>query len=211
MFCVEKLPFGWSVSGPMGGLGCSERVLWLEDAFGLDGQRPDRRIGMFRECFVVRSCLFSDRSAFRWSDLDVQTVFCGEQLPFGWSVSGPIGGLGGTDSVLWCEAAFWLVEQRPDGWIDIFRECFVAYSRFWPVGQWSDKRMGIFRQCVVVSSCLLDGRSPVRRADWDVQKLFCGAKLPFGWLDNGPMGGLRYSERVFFREQLLLAGRSVVR
>jgi hypothetical protein len=27
-FCGEQLPFGWSVSGPMGGLGCSDSVLW---------------------------------------------------------------------------------------------------------------------------------------------------------------------------------------
>jgi hypothetical protein len=28
VFCGEQLPFGWSVSGPMGGLGCSDNVLW---------------------------------------------------------------------------------------------------------------------------------------------------------------------------------------
>jgi hypothetical protein len=27
MFCGERLPFGWSVSGPMSGLGCSSNVV----------------------------------------------------------------------------------------------------------------------------------------------------------------------------------------
>jgi hypothetical protein len=34
-------------------------------------------------------------------DCDVQTVFIVEQLPFGWSVSGPMGGLGYSDIVFW--------------------------------------------------------------------------------------------------------------
>jgi hypothetical protein len=34
---------------------------------------------MFRQCFVVSSCLLAGRSAVRWADWDVQTVFCGEQ------------------------------------------------------------------------------------------------------------------------------------
>jgi hypothetical protein len=79
---------------------------------------------MFRQCFVVSSCLLAGRSTIRWAEWDVQTVFCGEQLAFGcsdsgrmgglgfsmfcgeqlffgWSVSGPMGGLGCSDSVLW--------------------------------------------------------------------------------------------------------------
>jgi hypothetical protein len=80
---------------------------------------------MFRQCFVLSSCLLAGRSAVRWADWDVQTVFCGEQLllagrsavrwedwdiqtvffgeqlPFGWSVSPPMCGLGCSDSVLW--------------------------------------------------------------------------------------------------------------
>jgi hypothetical protein len=78
---------------------------------------------MFRQCFVVISCLLSGRSAIRWAEWDVQTVFCGElvafecsvsgrmgglgcsvfcgeQLPFGRSVSGPVSGLGCSASVL---------------------------------------------------------------------------------------------------------------
>jgi hypothetical protein len=56
---------------------------------------------MFRQCVVVISCLLFGRSAVRRVDLDVQTVFCGEQLTFGRSVSGPMGGLVYSDSVLW--------------------------------------------------------------------------------------------------------------
>jgi hypothetical protein len=41
------------------------------------------------------------RSTVRWADWNVQTVFCGEQLPFSWSVMGPVSGLGCSDSVLW--------------------------------------------------------------------------------------------------------------
>jgi hypothetical protein len=91
--------------------------------FWLVGQRSDVRVGMFRQCFVVSSCLLFGRStaqcadwdvqrmslvssclwfgqsAVRWADWDVQTKFCGEQLPFGWSVSGPMGRLGFSDSV----------------------------------------------------------------------------------------------------------------
>jgi hypothetical protein len=48
----------------------------------------------------VNSCLLACRSTARWLDLAVQKEFCGEQLPFGWSVSGPMGGLGCSDSVL---------------------------------------------------------------------------------------------------------------
>jgi hypothetical protein len=54
---------------------------------------------MFRVCFLVSSCLLFGQSAVRWADWDVQTKFCGEQLPFAWSVSGPIGGFGCSDSV----------------------------------------------------------------------------------------------------------------
>jgi hypothetical protein len=63
-----------------------------------------------------------------WADWDVQTVFCGEQLPFGRSVSGPMGGLVCSDSVLWWATAFWLVGQRSDGRIGKFRQCFVVSS-----------------------------------------------------------------------------------
>jgi hypothetical protein len=42
----------------------------------------------------VRNCLFISRSAFRWADWDVQTVFFGEQLPFVRSVRGLMDGLG---------------------------------------------------------------------------------------------------------------------
>jgi hypothetical protein len=52
------------------------------------------------QSFVVSSCLLSGRSGVRWADLEIQTVFCGEQLPFGWSVSIPIMGLGRSDNVL---------------------------------------------------------------------------------------------------------------
>jgi hypothetical protein len=65
------------------------------------GQRSDGRIGMFRQCFLVSSCILAGCSAVRWANWDVQTVFCGEQLPFGRSVSGPMGGLGCSDIVLW--------------------------------------------------------------------------------------------------------------
>jgi hypothetical protein len=41
------------------------------------------------------------RSAVRCVDCDVQTVFLGEQLPFVWSLSFPMGGLRCSDSVLW--------------------------------------------------------------------------------------------------------------
>jgi hypothetical protein len=81
LFCGVQLPFGWSVSGPMGGLGCSDSVLWWAAAFWLVGQRSDGRIGMIRQCFVVRNCLLVGRSAVRWADWDFQTMFCGEQLP----------------------------------------------------------------------------------------------------------------------------------
>jgi hypothetical protein len=129
---------------------------------------------MFRLCFVVRSCLLAGRSAVRLADWDVQTVFCGEQLPFGWSVSGPMGGLGCSDSVFWGAAAFWLVGQRSCGRIRMFRLCFM------------------------VSSCLLAGRSGVRWSDWDVETLFCGEKLPFGRSVSGPMGGLGCSDIVLW-------------
>jgi hypothetical protein len=56
--------------------------------------------------FCVEQLLLTGRSAVRSADFDVQTVFCGKQLPFGWSVSGPMGGLGYSDSVLWLAAAF---------------------------------------------------------------------------------------------------------
>jgi hypothetical protein len=41
------------------------------------------------------------RSAVRWANWDVHTVFCGEHLPFGRTVSCPMGGLRYSDSVLW--------------------------------------------------------------------------------------------------------------
>jgi hypothetical protein len=75
VFCVDQLPFGWSVSGPI--------------------------CGWDFQCFVPSNCLLFGMSAVRWMDWDVQTVFCGEQLPFGWSVSGPMDGLGSSDCVLW--------------------------------------------------------------------------------------------------------------
>jgi hypothetical protein len=56
---------------------------------------------MFRQCFVVSSCLLVGRSAVRWANWDDQTEFFCEHLPFGRSVSGPMGGLGSSDSVLW--------------------------------------------------------------------------------------------------------------
>jgi hypothetical protein len=56
---------------------------------------------MLRQCFVVNSFLLTSWSAVRWADYDVLTVFFGEQLPFSWSVSGPMGGLGYSDNVLW--------------------------------------------------------------------------------------------------------------
>jgi hypothetical protein len=55
---------------------------------------------MFRQGFVVSSCLLVGRSAVRCADWDVQTVFCGEQLLSGRSVSGSVGGLGCSDNVL---------------------------------------------------------------------------------------------------------------
>jgi hypothetical protein len=70
---------------------------------------------MFRQYFVVSSCLLAGRSAVRCADWDVQTVFCGEQLPFGWSVSGPMGELGCSDSILWCAAAFGWSVSGPVG------------------------------------------------------------------------------------------------
>jgi hypothetical protein len=109
---------------------------------------------MFRQCFVVSSCLLTGRSAVRWADFDVQSVFCGEQLPFIWSVSGSMGGLGCSDSVLWGAVAFGLVGQRSDRWI------------------------GMFRQCFVVSSFLLTSRSAVSWADCDVQTEFLVSSCP---------------------------------
>jgi hypothetical protein len=76
VFCGEQLPFGRSVSGPMGELVCSDS-------------------------FVVSSCPLAGRSAFRWADWDIQTLFCGEQLPFGRSVNGLVSGLVLSDRVLW--------------------------------------------------------------------------------------------------------------
>jgi hypothetical protein len=40
------------------------------------------------------------RSAVPWADWVFHTVICGEQLPFGWSVSSPIGRLGCSEIVL---------------------------------------------------------------------------------------------------------------
>jgi hypothetical protein len=106
------------------------------------------------------------RSAVRWVDWDVRTVFCGEQLHFAWSVSRPISGLGYSDSVVSCAAAHWLFGQRSDGGIVTMRLCFV------------------------VSSCLLASWSAVRCSDCDVQTGVCGEQLPIGWSVSGPMGGL---------------------
>jgi hypothetical protein len=50
---------------------------------------------------VLSSCLLVGRSAFQWSDCDFQTLFIFEQLPFCWSVSGPMGGMECSESVLW--------------------------------------------------------------------------------------------------------------
>jgi hypothetical protein len=70
----------------------------------------------------------ASRSSVAWVDCDFQTMFGGEHLPFAWSVSGPICVLGCSDCVLCCASAFWLVGQRSDGRIGIFRTCFVVYS-----------------------------------------------------------------------------------
>jgi hypothetical protein len=141
---------------------------------------------MFRQGFVVSSGLLAGLSAVPWADWDVQTVFCGEELPFCLSVSGPMGGLGCSDSVLWGAAAFWLVGQRSHG------------------------RIGMFRQCFVVSSCLLAGRSAVRCVDWYVQTVFCGEQL---FLVG--RSAVRLSDwvvqTVFCGVQLPLSGRSAVR
>jgi hypothetical protein len=51
--------------------------------------------------FVVSKCLRAGRTAIRRLDWDIETVFCGEQLPFGWSVNGPMVGLECPDFVLW--------------------------------------------------------------------------------------------------------------
>jgi hypothetical protein len=93
VFVGEQLPFGRSVSGLTVGLRCSDSVLWGASALWLVGQGPIWRIVMFRHCLVVSSRLFVGRSAVRWADWDVQTVFPGEQLPYAWSVIGPMGGL----------------------------------------------------------------------------------------------------------------------
>jgi hypothetical protein len=56
---------------------------------------------MFKQCFLVSIYLLAGRSGVLWADSDVETEFCGEQLPFGRSVKGPMGGMGYSDSVLW--------------------------------------------------------------------------------------------------------------
>jgi hypothetical protein len=75
VFGGEQQPFGTSVCGPMGRLGCSDRVLWCATAFWLVGQLSNLRNLIFRHYLVVSSCLF-------------------------WAVSGPMGGFGCSDSVL---------------------------------------------------------------------------------------------------------------
>jgi hypothetical protein len=77
------------------------QILWRATAFGTVGQRSDGRIGIFRECFVVSSCLLAGRSAVRWADWNVRNGVFAEQMPFGWSFSRPMGGLGCSDIVLW--------------------------------------------------------------------------------------------------------------
>jgi hypothetical protein len=77
---------------------CGEQLFWPV------GQLTDGRIRTFRQCFVVSICLLAGRSAVRWADWDVQTVFSVVQLLFGWSVSGPMDGFG------------------------MFRQCFVVSS-----------------------------------------------------------------------------------
>jgi hypothetical protein len=62
---------------------------------------------MFRQCFLVSSCLLFGWSAVRWADWDIHTLFFGEQLPFGWSFSSPIVGFGRSDILF--------VEQLPLG------------------------------------------------------------------------------------------------
>jgi hypothetical protein len=58
--------------------------------------------------YLVNSCLLASQSAVQWVDFDDQTEFGWEPLPFGWSVSGPIGGFGYSGSVFG--------EQLPFGW-----------------------------------------------------------------------------------------------
>jgi hypothetical protein len=98
----EQQPFVTSVSGPMVGLGCSDRVLWCATAFCLVGQLSNGRFVMFRHCLVVSSCLFVGRLAVRWANWDVQTGICGEQLHFDWSVSGTMADLV-VQRVFFCE------------------------------------------------------------------------------------------------------------
>jgi hypothetical protein len=53
MFCGEQLPFGWSVSGPISGLGCSDNVFFLilnngavaREGCGLEHQGFDSKFG----------------------------------------------------------------------------------------------------------------------------------------------------------------------
>jgi hypothetical protein len=82
----------------MGGFGYSDFFV-VTSCIWVAGQRSERRIGIFKQCFVVSSCLLIGQSAVRWADLDDQTVFCGEQLPFGWSVSVLMGEFVFSDSV----------------------------------------------------------------------------------------------------------------
>jgi hypothetical protein len=63
------------------------------------GKRSDGRIGMFRQTLWRAA-------SFVWSDSGPKgglgcSDFCGEHLPLGRTVSGPMCGLGRSDSVLW--------------------------------------------------------------------------------------------------------------
>jgi hypothetical protein len=53
-------------------------------------------------------------------DLDVQTLFFRAQMPFGWSVSGPMGRIGTIRQCFVVNSFIWLVGQRYDGRIVIF-------------------------------------------------------------------------------------------
>jgi hypothetical protein len=55
---------------------------------------------MFKHGFGVEQLLFVGRTAVEWADWDIQTVFCGEQLPFDWSVGRPMGELGYSYNIL---------------------------------------------------------------------------------------------------------------
>jgi hypothetical protein len=103
-------------------------------------------------------------------------------------------GLGFSDIDFWLAAAFWLVVQRSDGRIGMFRPTLLRAAAFWLVGERSEERNGMFRLCFVVSSCLMADRSADRSANWDDQTVVCGERLFWlvGQLSNGLIVIFRY-------------------